>query len=310
VGLLETTPAAGLPSDSAERPEREPVDNVEPLRILLAEDNRVNQMLATAVLQRQGHQVTVVDNGRQAVKTWSEGTFDLLLMDVEMPEMDGLEATRAIRDRERRQGGHVPIIAMTAHAMRGDRERCLEAGMDEYLAKPIRARQVREKLAGIAPRKSSREPAAPPPPLQAVKLDWTEALKNVNGDRALLKQLIHAFSAQAHDTLAALRLAVQQQDKAAMRLQAHTLKGSTLFLGTTPVWHQSFRLEKIGAGQEQGDPKQVLAEVEAAVASLLETLQQYLDQEHMVMTTGDPPRHADAKPPGTSPPRPSSSSSP
>jgi len=113
-----------------------------PLNILLAEDNCVNQRVACAMLGKRGHHVTVVDDGRQAVEAVRNGTFDLVLMDVQMPEMSGLEATAAIRARERVTGRHLPIVAMTAHAMSGDRERCLDAGMDEYLTKPITIRAL------------------------------------------------------------------------------------------------------------------------------------------------------------------------
>ncbi|MFO0928422.1 MAG: response regulator [Gemmataceae bacterium] len=114
----------------------------EQLRILLAEDNPVNQLLATRLLEKQGHQVHLVSNGRDAVAAFEQGRFDLILMDIQMPEMDGLEATTAIRARERQMGGHIPIIALTAHAMTGDRERFLEAGMDGYLTKPMKPQDL------------------------------------------------------------------------------------------------------------------------------------------------------------------------
>ena len=114
--------------------------------ILLAEDNEVNQMLATRMLEKRGHHVVVVGNGKEALARLNSHHFDLVLMDVQMPQMDGLEATRNIRATERELGGHIPIIAMTAHAMKGDRERCLEAGMDGYVSKPI---QIRELLQAI-----------------------------------------------------------------------------------------------------------------------------------------------------------------
>ncbi len=112
------------------------------LRVLLAEDSLVNQKLAVGLLEKHGHQVTLANHGREAVAAWESQAFDLVLMDVQMPEMDGYEATEAIRTRERETGRHTPIIAMTAHAMKGDRERCLAAGMDGYVAKPIRAQQI------------------------------------------------------------------------------------------------------------------------------------------------------------------------
>jgi two-component system sensor histidine kinase/response regulator len=108
-------------------------------RILLAEDNVVNQRVALRILQKEGHSVVIAGDGVAALKALSEQAIDVILMDVQMPEMDGLEAAQAIRRRERGGRGHIPIVAMTAHAMAGDRERCLNAGMDDYITKPIRA---------------------------------------------------------------------------------------------------------------------------------------------------------------------------
>ena len=106
--------------------------------ILLAEDNLVNQRVARAILEKAGHTVVLANNGQNALSLWEKQHFDLILMDVQMPDMDGFEATAAIREREKESGAHIPIIAMTAHAMSGDRERCLDAGMDDYISKPIR----------------------------------------------------------------------------------------------------------------------------------------------------------------------------
>src|SRR5208337_4589967 len=123
------------------------------LHVLLAEDNAVNQKLAARVLEKHGHRVTVTTNGREALAALEQETFDVVLMDVQMPEMDGFEATSAIRLRERSSGRHLPIIAMTAHAMRGDQERCLAAGMDGYIPKPIRVQELialLERFSGVA----------------------------------------------------------------------------------------------------------------------------------------------------------------
>jgi len=123
-----------------DKPEGREEVKLPPLRVLLAEDNPVNQALAVKLLQKRGHEVTVAGNGREVVEKWLDGHYDLILMDIQMPEMDGLEATRKIRAEEK--DSHTPIIAMTAHAMKGDREKCLAAGMDGYVAKPVRAKEL------------------------------------------------------------------------------------------------------------------------------------------------------------------------
>ena len=119
------------------------------LRILVAEDNVVNQRLAAHLLQSRGHYVTIANNGREALELYENQVFDLVLADVQMPEMDGLQLAGAIREKEKNTHNHLPIIAMTAYAMKGDRERCLEAGMDAYVSKPINSRQLYETIDGL-----------------------------------------------------------------------------------------------------------------------------------------------------------------
>jgi CheY-like chemotaxis protein len=140
LGTPAAPPAAPVPSSPDVGAEQRQ------LRVLLAEDNVVNQKLAVRLLTKRGCTVVVANNGKEALAALARGPFDVVLMDVQMPEMSGFEATSAIRQRERETGGHVPIIAMTAHAMRGDRERCLEAGMDHYVSKPIRAQDLFEAI--------------------------------------------------------------------------------------------------------------------------------------------------------------------
>jgi CheY-like chemotaxis protein len=130
------------------------------LRILLAEDNLVNQRLAARLLEKRSHTVVVAGNGREALKAFENEDFDLLLMDLQMPEMDGFEATVAIRKKEKDRGNHLPIVALTAHAMKGDREKCLAGGMDGYLTKPIRPQELDELLEiYVAPRKGAANEA-------------------------------------------------------------------------------------------------------------------------------------------------------
>jgi PAS domain S-box-containing protein len=137
----------GAVSGRETAPTREVPTIIGPLRVLLAEDNKVNQRLALALLEKQGHRVTIAEDGLQVVRLWEEGHFDVILMDVQMPEIDGVEATRRIREIEARRGGHIPIIALTAYAMKGDRERFLKQGMDGYLSKPLHPRELYAALA-------------------------------------------------------------------------------------------------------------------------------------------------------------------
>ncbi len=134
------------------------------LRILLAEDNAVNQLLAVRLLEKHGHEVTVAPDGRKALEALNNGSFDLILMDVQMPEMNGWEATQAIREKERSSGGHIPIVAMTAHAMKGDDEKCFASGMDDYLTKPIHTAELLAMLDKIGRRKAALEQTAEPVP--------------------------------------------------------------------------------------------------------------------------------------------------
>jgi CheY-like chemotaxis protein len=133
--------AAGSPVDTLPKPAAAPAPERR-LRILLAEDNQVNRRLVELLMTRQGHEVVSVENGRKAVELAEQEHFDLILMDVQMPDMDGLEATRQIRALERAVGGHRPILALTANAMRGDEEVCRQAGMDGYIPKPFEAEKL------------------------------------------------------------------------------------------------------------------------------------------------------------------------
>ena len=148
------SPASSPPGrrERKERPRkvaRPPEGGRRRLRVLVAEDNAVNQQVAVGMLERAGHEATVAANGREVLALLERETFDVVLMDVQMPELDGLEATAAIRERERATGGHLPIVALTAHAMKGDAERCLAAGMDAYLAKPLQPRELVAAIDGV-----------------------------------------------------------------------------------------------------------------------------------------------------------------
>jgi CheY-like chemotaxis protein len=147
LNVLGSTEEVATPATLVTR--HSPREGGMPLHILLTEDNAVNQKLALRLLEKEGHLVVVAENGAQALKACRENTFDLILMDVQMPVMDGMEATAAIRQTEQVTGHHIPIIAMTAHAMAGDRERFLKAGMDGYVSKPIHAQELLETIESV-----------------------------------------------------------------------------------------------------------------------------------------------------------------
>ena len=148
------------------------------LRILLAEDNVVNQKVAVSLLSRLGHVVTVAANGQLAIDAYRSQTFDLILMDVQMPVLSGFDATAAIREIERHTGAHVPIVAMTARAMKGDRERCLQAGMDDYMSKPIQGQHVMEVIWRTLSSSAGRAGcvARPLPSMRAPRSRWSAAI--------------------------------------------------------------------------------------------------------------------------------------
>jgi two-component system sensor histidine kinase/response regulator len=198
-----------------------------PLHVLLTEDNAVNQKLAVRLLEKRGHSVVLAGNGREAIETLARESFDVVLMDVQMPEMDGFEATRRIRESERATGRHVPIIAMTAHAMKGDRERCLAEGMDGYISKPLRPSELFEAVEGLA---SVVEPEPVP---VAAPFDAALALKSVGSDRELLCDIIETFLDECPRLTAALAAALQRGDAATALRAAHTLKGALSTLGAS-----------------------------------------------------------------------------
>jgi CheY-like chemotaxis protein len=146
--LARTPTNKGIPQEIRDAPKDQPARGAA-LSILIAEDHPVNQMLLTRLLEKRGHSVMVAVNGKRALELATKGSFDLLLMDVQMPEMDGMEATRLLRERESETGTRLTVIGVTAHAMAGDRERCLQAGMDGYLSKPVRPSELDELLAPL-----------------------------------------------------------------------------------------------------------------------------------------------------------------
>jgi PAS domain S-box-containing protein len=243
------------------------------LRILLAEDNLISQKLAASILHKQGHAVLVVGNGREALAALDHGRFDVVLMDVQMPELDGFEATAAIRAREQGTGQHLPILAMTAYALKGDRERCLRAGMDGYVAKPAQALQLLEALEAVVP--TVTEPPAgleDEAPAEA-DLPWAAALAEVGGDRQLLAQLADIFLEEYPKEMTALRRAIDRGDAPGLQQAAHTLKGELNTFAARTAFATALQLETLG---RQGDL--------AAAGATLATLAQEVDRLRPALT--------------------------
>ena len=215
------------------------------LRILLAEDNPVNQRLTVSLLERQGHTVVVAANGREALEHFKESSFDAILMDVQMPEMDGFEATAAIRASEAESSGHIPIVALTAHALKGDRERCLAAGMDAYLSKPVQPRvlaQLLQETVGGTP----AAPVAERKARQGETLDGDSLLARVAGDRQLLRELAEIFVAESPAMVEKMRVAINCGDAEALRKAAHAFKGAVANLSAGRAVAAAQRLEEMG----------------------------------------------------------------
>jgi CheY-like chemotaxis protein/HPt (histidine-containing phosphotransfer) domain-containing protein len=208
-----------------------------PLRILLAEDNVVNQRMAARLLEKGGHSVVVAANGKEALLALGRESFDLILMDVQMPEMGGFEATAAIRALPNGVS-RIPIIATTAHAMKGDREACLAAGMDGYVSKPISAKALFEAIAAFA----TPRPAAPRAPV----FDGDAMIAHFDGDRALLVEIATIFLVDYPARLAAVQGGVERRDPAALQAAAHSLRGSAVNFGAGPAGEAALRLEMMG----------------------------------------------------------------
>ena len=250
----------------------------EPLRVLLAEDNPVNQEVALRLLERRGHSVIVAENGKQALTAIERHKFDLVLMDVQMPEMGGLEATQLIRENEKATGEHLPILAMTAHAMQGDRERCIAAGMDGYLAKPIDPKSFFQTVEGISQRAVQGETTAK----EAVgreqggddrrSLDAKALLEWFSGNRKLLRDIVKTFRDDCPRMMSRIRSALAANDANLLAEGAHALKGSVGNFGPTAALEATREMEKIARQGKLDGAWELYATLEDEIALLLPAL--------------------------------------
>jgi CheY-like chemotaxis protein len=251
-----------------------------PLRILLAEDNPVNQRLAVRLLEKRGHAVALAGNGKEALAALERQPFDLVLMDWEMPEMNGFETTAAIRTREQGTGRRLPILAMTAHALKGDRERCLAAGMDGYIAKPIQAQELWRIIQDIVPAGPPVEAAVPAVGPVPDVLDPGAVLESVGGDGALLQEVVHLFLTQVPRWLADIRDALNRGDAGRVRRVVHTLKGAVSNFGTGAAYRQAERMETLARAGDLAEAAGACADLEAQLNRLLPALAAFAREEY------------------------------
>jgi len=241
-------------------------------RVLVAEDNVVNQRMVVRLLGKLGHKAVLAGNGLEALAALEKSPdFDMILMDVQMPEMGGFEATAAIRRQEAGTGRHIPIVALTAHAMKGDRERCMAAGMDGYLAKPVQRDELRETIQQLAANRAAAERAAAPreePP----ESDEAALLKRFGGDRKFLRGMVRIFLGDVPKRLAEIRTAIQGSDCEHLRTASHALKGSAANFVSKPAVEAAYQLELMGREQNLTDVEAGYARLEEEIARMSEFL--------------------------------------
>ena len=257
------------------------------LRVLLAEDNAVNQKLVKTMLEKRGHQVSIAADGEEALGLLSRGPFDVVLMDVHMPRMGGFEATAAIREKEKKGGAHMPIVALTALAMAGDREECLKNGMDAYISKPIGSNELFATLDRLLPNRIAAAPASVPAPARAPAADARPAEQrppvdvaklesNLDQDPEMILDILETYMRDHPQRERDLAEAMARRDAPLLARAAHTVKGLMLLLGAAPAADAALRLEILArcgnlgeAGDAMNDLRRELARVAPALAALL-----------------------------------------
>ncbi len=246
------------------------------LHILLAEDNRVNQAVAIGMLKKMGHRLVVANNGKEALSLLAIQPFDLVLMDIQMPEIDGLMATGKIRDGERQTQLHLPIIAMTAHAMNGDRERCLASGMDGYISKPINARELEQAMAEVIHgledtrveqiAKAQEQDSAPD---CATAWNVSQALERLGGDEVLLQEVMEIFLEDGPKQMTSLRHALAEGNAKDVEKTSHNLKGELGYLGISAVSQKAGELEEMGRKGNLQRAAEVFSRFETEISEVL-----------------------------------------
>lgn len=282
--------AAGLRSPDADATaQSREIRHPQALRILLAEDGKANQKLAVGLLNRFGHEVVVAGNGQEAVNLWKSENPDLILMDIQMPVMDGLEATATIRSQELAlQLSPTPIIAMTAHAMKGDRERCLNSGMNGYVSKPVRrnelfvaiseAAEFHSDRAGAEPAQKTESTTSEQSPYSASGLiDWRASLESVGNDVQLLQEVISAFLEECPALTRQLRDSLEKRDFETLHRAAHTIKGSMRLYEVPAIVALTEAIETL-TDEESDAALKTVAELESAIEVVKPELRRFVKE--------------------------------
>ena len=234
------------------------------LRVLVADDNHINQKVTASLLENMGHRADVVGNGKEAIEAFRIVPYDVILMDVQMPEMDGFEASRQIRALEEKTGRHTPVIAITAYARNEDRESCIAAGMDDYISKPIKPQELKAAIAHRVTRARTKPLAnagselAPQPDV----LDFSEALAQVEGNRELLWEIARIFLDQYPKLLEEAHQAFSRSDDRSLRGAAHTLASSVGQLAAQRAFAAAKKLELVSNSRDISLVPEALAELE------------------------------------------------
>jgi len=235
----------------------------------------MNQVLAVKLMSKYGHTMVVTGNGLEALAALDKGRFDLVLMDVQMPEMSGLEAVSLIRQKEKETGGHIPVIAMTAYAMKDDKQRCLDAGMDAYISKPIDKKTLFEairNLVGVSIESDVREIEKH----SASKIfDEGSVMKYVGGDAELLGEIIKIFMADYPKHLSRIRRAIMDCDAKGLEQAAHAIKGSVANLFASRAVEASAKLEEMGRNGALTGAEEACSELDAEIEQLRQALKEY-----------------------------------
>ncbi len=244
------------------------------LNILVAEDNEVNKVMIRKLLTNHNHRVTLVDNGQMVLDELENNDYDLILMDVQMPIMDGDEATRIIRDREKDSKSHIPIIAMTAHAMLGDREKYLDAGMDGYVSKPIDGRIIFDTIRVVMDDAAKNQPVVTPK--KESILNHNKSIERFGGDTELYKELLNIFLEDYPEQMSRIEESIDKEDAERLTRDAHKLKGAVGNIGADNIYNLVYELEQTGKEGKFDPARNLTAKIREAMKCLEDEIDEFL----------------------------------